>query len=101
MSARITRNVRRPSPVIIRVNGAPVIAYEGESLATALIASGKLVMSRDFSGRPKSPFCNMGICFDCLVTLEEAAPGNSATAKRVRACLAEVRSGLVVTVPAQ
>jgi hypothetical protein len=83
------------------VNGAEVTAYDGESLATALIASGTLIMSRDGSGRPRSPFCNMGICFDCLVTVEEATAAGSATVRRVRACLAEVRSGLLVTVAAQ
>jgi hypothetical protein len=99
--SRITTSVRRPAPVTIVVNGATVVAYEGESLATALIASGTLIMSRDSSGRPKSPFCNMGICFDCLVTVEDAAPAGSATLRRVRACLAEVRPGLLVTVAAQ
>jgi D-hydroxyproline dehydrogenase subunit gamma len=98
---RITTSVRRPPPVTILVNGSAVTAYEGESLATALIASGTLVMSRDSFGRPKSPFCNMGICFDCLVTVEQIAPASSATVRRVRACLAEVRAGLRVTVPAQ
>jgi hypothetical protein len=43
----------------------------------------------------------MGICFDCLVTVEDAAPAGSATLRRVRACLAEVRPGLLVTVAAQ
>jgi sarcosine oxidase subunit alpha len=83
------------------VNGAEVMAYEGESLATALIASGTLIMSLDRSGRLKSPYCNMGICFDCLVTVEEAASAGSATVRRVRACLAEVRSGLLVTTTAR
>jgi D-hydroxyproline dehydrogenase subunit gamma len=87
--------------VTIVVNGVEVTAYEGESLATALIASGTLVMSRDSSGRPKSPFCNMGICFDCLVAVEEIAPTGTATVRRVRACLAEVRPGLLVTIAAQ
>jgi hypothetical protein len=101
VSRRITTDVRIPSPVTFRVNGTEVAAYEGESLATALIASGTLIMSRDSSGRPKGPFCNMGICFDCLVTVEEAAHGGSSTVRRVRACLVEVRSGLLVTVAAQ
>lgn len=83
------------------VNDVKVTAYEGESLAAAVIASGALVMSRDSSGRPKSAFCNMGICFDCLVTVEDPAAAAGATVRRVRACLAEVRSGLLVTVATQ
>lgn len=101
MCPRVTTSVRRPLPVTILVNGVAVTAYEGESLATALMASGALVMSRDSSGGSKSPFCNMGICFDCLVTVEELVPAGSAMVRRVRACLAEVRSGLLITVAAQ
>lgn len=99
MSPRITNNVRRPSPVTILVNGRAVSAYEGESLATALMASGTLVMRRDAAGQPRAPFCNMGICFDCLVTVQETTPSAAGlSARRVRACLAEVRAGLSVTV---
>jgi hypothetical protein len=110
---RITNNVERPAAVTIQVNGNAVVAYEGESLATALIASGTLIMSQDSKGRMRSPYCNMGICFDCLVTVEQSAaaggstsPGGNiaaggSTVRRVRACLAPVRAGLLVTVPAR
>jgi D-hydroxyproline dehydrogenase subunit gamma len=98
---RITKNVERPTPVTIRVNGDAVSAYEGESLATALIASGTLIMSQDAKGRMRSPYCNMGICFDCLVTVEESTASGGSTVRRVRACLALVRPGLLVTVPAR
>lgn len=99
MSKRVTTNVVRAAPVEILVNGIAVTAYEGESLATALIASGTLVMSRDASGRPRSPFCNMGVCFDCMVMVEESTAAQSTTAGRVRACLTAVRPGLRITVP--
>jgi len=97
MSLRITKNVTRPEAVTIHVNGRAVTAYEGESLATALIAADVLTMSRDVvSGadrvRLRTPFCNMGVCFDCLVEVE--AEGRSL---RVRACLTAVRAGQRVT----
>jgi hypothetical protein len=101
MCPRITNGVHRPPAVHILVNGVEVSAYEGESLATALIASGNLIMSRDLSGRPKSTFCNMGICFDCMVTVDDSARAGGDHVRRVRACLAQVRSGLLVTVAAQ
>jgi D-hydroxyproline dehydrogenase subunit gamma len=97
MSNRITKNVARPVPIDIIVNGTTVPAYEGETLATALIASGTLIMSRDASGRPRSPFCNMGVCFDCMVTVEESI-GLRTPPRRVRACLTAVRPGLRITV---
>jgi sarcosine oxidase subunit alpha len=83
MSARITKNVTRPQAVTMQVNGRDVTAYEGETLATALLAV-DIVRT----------YCNMGVCFDCLVEIEdEGRP------LRVRACLTAVRAGLRVTVP--
>lgn len=97
MSARIVNNVTRPAPVTIYVNDTEASAYEGESLATALFANGWLIMSRDASGRARSPYCNMGVCFDCMVGVVDASGASS----RVRACLAAVRPGLRITVPAR
>lgn len=95
MSKRLSGNVARPAPIEILVNGAPVTAYEGESLATVLLAAGNLTLSRDASGRPRSPFCNMGVCFDCMVDVEfEGA------VSRLRACLTAARPGLQITIAA-
>ena len=104
MSLRVTTNVARPQAVTIHVNGREVSAYEGETVATALIAAGVLTMSRDEGthvggGRARSPFCNMGVCFDCLVEISDAASGD--VPLRARACLTPVRAGLRITVPAE
>lgn len=95
MSKRIMTDVARPAAVSIFINGRAVEAYEGESVLTALIAAGVLTTSRDSFGRLRTPFCNMGVCFDCLV---EVADGVEVTS-RVRACLTPVRAGLRVVVP--
>lgn len=99
MSARITANVSRPPAVTIHVNGRDVSAHEGETVATALIAAGVLTMSRDdlapAGGRPRSPYCNMGVCFDCMIEIEDAVSG--AAPLRARACLTPVRAGLRIT----
>jgi predicted molibdopterin-dependent oxidoreductase YjgC len=92
MSKRITIGVARPAPVSIFVNGKAIEAYEGESVLTALLAAGVLTMSRDSFGRLRTPFCNMGVCFDCMVEVEDLP-------SRVRACLTPVRAGLRVVVP--
>lgn len=92
MSKRITLGVTRPSPVNIFVNGKAVEAYEGESVLTALMAADVITMSRDSFGRLRTPFCNMGVCFDCMVEVEGAP-------SRVRACLTPVRAGMRVVVP--
>ena len=95
MSKRITVGVARPASVSIFVNGRAIEAYEGESVLTALIAAGVLTMSRDSFGRLRTPYCNMGVCFDCLIEVEESEGASS----RVRACLTPVHAGLRVVVP--
>jgi len=103
MSKRIEQDVTRSSPVSIEVNDVTVAAYEGESLATALLAAGVTVLSRDGAGRPHSLYCNMGICFDCMVLIEPAATAEASVPAhmptRVRACLTPVSAGLRITVP--
>lgn len=95
MSRRVTADVDRPAAVSIAVNGVTVPAYEGESLMTALMASGRLAFTPSRFGRARGPFCNMGICFDCLVVVEDPARPD-AMPTRVRSCLATVRDGLRV-----
>ncbi|HEY5758112.1 MAG TPA: (2Fe-2S)-binding protein [Steroidobacter sp.] len=92
MSKRITQGVARPAPVSMFVNGKAVEAYEGESVLTALIAVDVMTMSCDSFGRLRTSFCNMGVCFDCMVEVEGVP-------SRVRACLTPVRAGMRVVVP--
>lgn len=98
MSQRMTKGVFRPEPVQILVNGRNVSAYEGESLATALLAAGTTVFTKDRLGRKRAPFCNMGVCYDCLVCVEQPSGSGSADL-RVRSCLATVRNGMRIRIP--
>jgi D-hydroxyproline dehydrogenase subunit gamma len=85
---RITSGVLRPEAVEIDVDGARVAAFEGESVATALLAAGVRVFRRTPSGAARGPFCNMGACFECLVTID-GEPFQ-------RACRSPVRAGMRV-----
>jgi D-hydroxyproline dehydrogenase subunit gamma len=89
--ARRLPALERGAPVTITVNGRPLDAYEGESIAAALMAAGRRAFRRTpLDQAPRGFFCGMGICFDCLVTVDGMA--------NVRSCLAEVRAGCVVEV---
>ncbi|MFQ5614120.1 MAG: (2Fe-2S)-binding protein [Anaerolineae bacterium] len=85
-------NIERGAPITITVNGQPVEAYPGESIAAALMAAGRRALRHTpVYGSPRGFFCGMGICFDCLVTVDGQP--------NVRSCLAEVRPGCVIEVP--
>jgi len=72
MSAlRLPTIIRGPS-FEIEVDGQRVLAYEGESLATVLIAAG--VRAFAIHAEPHVPsrlFCGMGTCQQCLVTIDD------------------------------
>lgn len=55
----------------IVVDGAPLRARAGDTVAAALLAAGVLAFRRTaVSGAPRGPFCMMGACFDCVVTID-------------------------------
>ncbi len=82
--------LERGAPLTIRVNGRPCIAYRGESVLAALLASGLVAIRRSHLRRePRGPLCGMGVCYECLVTID-GVPNR-------RACMHEVADGMEVT----
>jgi predicted molibdopterin-dependent oxidoreductase YjgC len=75
--------------VTIHVDGAPVAARAGDSVAAALIAAG-IVATRTtpVSDSPRGPYCMMGVCFECLMVIDGIASR--------QACLTPVREGMRV-----
>jgi len=82
----------RPSgsmTVDVTVDGDPVQAYPGETVATVLLAAGRQTFRHtDHLHAPRGLFCGMGVCFDCLVTIDGQPD--------VRACMTPVQAGMVV-----
>jgi glycine/D-amino acid oxidase-like deaminating enzyme len=76
------------SPVGFRFDGREIEALEGETVAAALAASDIVAVRQARSGEPRGPFCGMGVCFDCLVTVD-GRPSQ-------RACLTKVLAGMDV-----
>ncbi|MFM7777892.1 MAG: 2Fe-2S iron-sulfur cluster-binding protein [Alphaproteobacteria bacterium] len=88
MSLRIAK-IARPAAVTITVEGQPVAAHPGESLAAALIAAGLWRFGEgDYPARPRTAFCMMGVCQQCLLRLD---------GRLVQACLTPVAAGQEVT----
>jgi sarcosine oxidase subunit alpha len=75
--------------VTLTVDGRTVRARAEDTVAAALLAN-NFVGCRitPVSGRPRAPYCMMGVCFDCLVTVDGI--GNR------QACLVRVREGMAV-----
>ncbi|MFF0335508.1 (2Fe-2S)-binding protein [Streptomyces fimicarius] len=72
------------------VDGEPLAFVPGQTLAAALVASGRVAWRTTRGGRrPRGIFCGIGVCFDCLVTVD----GRGGQ----RACLVLARPGMAVT----
>ncbi|MFT4065116.1 (2Fe-2S)-binding protein [Paraburkholderia sp.] len=78
-----------PAGVTFYFDGVAMLARPGDSVAAALLANGvRIVRSTPAGGRPRGPYCMMGVCFDCLVTIDGAANQQS--------CMIPVAAGMVV-----
>lgn len=80
--------LERGAQVRLTLDGAPVTAYEGESVAAVLLTEGHAATRRTPGGEPRGLYCGMGVCFDCLVVVDGVP--------NTRACVTWVRDGMVV-----
>ncbi|PCI44725.1 MAG: hypothetical protein COB49_10785 [Alphaproteobacteria bacterium] len=94
MAKRITRHTSRSAPLLLTLNGREISAFEGETLATVILLSGDPACKSDKAGKPRGPFCNMGVCYDCLVTVTD--PDFPGQRTKLRACMTRVKAGMRV-----
>ena len=80
--------IERGPRVTIELDGRAVEAFEGETVAAVLLATGEAATRRTVRGEPRGLFCGMGVCFDCLVVVDGVP--------NTRACMTSVREGLLV-----
>lgn len=70
-------------------NSKTIICEPGQSIAAALIASEhREIRTTRFGKESRSIFCGIGVCFDCVVTIDEIA--------NQRSCLVEAKDGMKV-----
>lgn len=77
------------APVRITVDGLDVACRAGDSVAAALFASGRDACRDTVVNEvPRGPYCMMGVCYDCLVTID-GRPNR-------QACMTQVAEGMNV-----
>jgi predicted molibdopterin-dependent oxidoreductase YjgC len=75
--------------VVIYVDGEGVKARAGETLSAALLASGFRTLRHTYKfGEPRGMLCGMGMCYECLVTVNDQL--------LTRACITLVEAGMQV-----
>lgn len=89
MRVRIDVGIERGRQIELDVDGEPVVAYEGETVAAALLAAGiRILRVTAVSGETRGMFCGMGACYDCLMSID-GRPSR-------RACTVLARDGMRV-----
>ena len=75
--------------IAFTIDGQSAQAFAGDTVAAALLVAGiDHCRTTPISGAKRAPYCMMGVCFECLVTIDGV--GNR------QACLIPVREGMRV-----
>jgi predicted molibdopterin-dependent oxidoreductase YjgC len=76
--------------VRLTIDGREITAHRGQSVGAALVDAGiRSWRTTRRNARPRGLFCGIGICYDCLITVD-GAPNQ-------RACLVPAAPGLRLT----
>ncbi len=75
--------------IVVHVDDREVVGASGQTIAGVIIAAGDLALRRTSRvGAPRGIFCGIGVCFDCLVTVNGL--------RDVRACQRRAHDGDIV-----
>jgi sarcosine oxidase subunit alpha len=89
LASQPNERIDRSKRVTFSFNGAPVEAFEGDTIGSALFAGGRRVFSRSFKyHRPRGLFCCAGACPNCMMQVDGEP--------NVRVCVEPVREGAQV-----
>lgn len=83
---RITSDRRS---MTVTFEGDSIAAFEGDTVAAAVLAAGyRTTRNTPVSGQSRAPFCMMGVCFECLVSID-GVPNR-------QACMVQVSPGMTI-----
>ena len=76
-----------PAAIAVIVEGRTALVPPGASAAAAVLVAGfRHIRETPVEGRERSPYCMMGICFDCLAEIDGVPNRQS--------CMVEARPGM-------
>lgn len=72
----------------LTVDGHVLPIHVGDSVAATIMRAGTIAFRRSRSGEPRGLYCGIGVCNDCLVTIDGRA--------NMRACVTPAVDGAAV-----
>lgn len=74
--------------ISITINGETVEADAGSNVASALLNAGVTKFRTSVVGEARAPFCGMGICYECRVTIDGV--------RHEKSCQIPVREAMII-----
>jgi len=74
--------------ITVQVDGLPMVGLAGQTIAGILLSAGQASWRTTWKGRPRGIFCGIGVCYDCLLTVNGL--------RDVRACQRRATDGDVI-----
>ena len=86
--------VERGKLLDVQVDGKRVEAFSGETIAAVFFSNGiRIFRYTRKNKKPRGIYCGMGVCYDCLVTVDGI--------HNVRACVTSVKDGMRIETTAE
>mgnify|MGYP001007716014 CR=1 FL=1 len=77
------------TPITFTFDGVTYKGFEGDTIASALLANNiRQLRVHEETGAPRAIYCNIGHCFECRVTVNQA--------QGVRACMTPIEENMIV-----
>jgi len=85
----ILGDIENRKKITVKVDGVEIEAYEGETIASALVSAGiKVFRNTKKLKEPRRIFCAVGRCTDCAMTVDEKT--------NVRTCITIIKEGMEI-----
>jgi sarcosine oxidase subunit alpha len=84
------KSANQKNLINISINGKTVQVLPNDTVASSALCFGlSHTRTPAISGAPRAPFCLMGVCYECLMTID-GVPNQ-------RACMTKVKEGMSIT----
>lgn len=92
---RIQKGFERSKKFEIEVNGEKITAFEGETIASALIGAGKHTFRRTpKKNQPRGFYCGIGLCYECMMVVDGVPNTRACQTLAAPGCRVETQEGL-------
>ena len=92
---RVEKGVKRGRKFEIEVDGEKLVAYEGETIATVLLATGRRIFRRTPEKKqPRGMYCGIGLCHECMMVVDGVPNTRACQTMAIPGCRVQTQEGL-------